>query len=180
MLDNQASTKTADIKVQVEGCLTGATTDVTPGGGAKQSVPVLGKCPADATTTAAPGATTTAATDMSSDRLYSEKCKNAGGNQVKCMRTAGCVKTGGPPEYSPTQYTYCHLIDCAAQKSCEDCAYKGCGWQQGKCQDVPGGSKQGQKKSGSICRVGIFLDCVRLTTRPPPWGTRAESQTKSS
>ena len=61
LLDNQASTKTADIKVQVEGCLTGATTDVTPGGGAKQSVPVLGKCPAGATTTAAPGATTTAA-----------------------------------------------------------------------------------------------------------------------
>ena len=51
-LENQASTKTADIKVQAEGCLTGATTDITPGGGTKQSVPVLGKCtPQSAATT---------------------------------------------------------------------------------------------------------------------------------
>ena len=37
-------------------------------------------------------------------------------------------------------------------------------------------------KRGNISRVGIFLDLVWLTTRAidaPPWGVRAESQTKS-
>ena len=71
------------------------------------------------------------------DRLFSESC-NAKGNQVGCLRVAGCAWTGEQASSGT-----CHLIDCAAQATCEDCAYKGCGWQLGACQGVPGGSKQG-------------------------------------
>lgn len=68
-------------------------------------------CSKSASTTAAP----TTGVDTS-DRLYSAKCQ--AGNQMKCLRSAGCGWTG------PSSGK-CHLIDCAAQATCEDCAYKG-------------------------------------------------------
>eukprot|EP00729_Bicosta_minor_P022278 gene22278-924_t len=71
------------------------------------------------------------------DSCFTRPC-NAKGNQVGCLRVAGCAWTGEQASSGT-----CHLIDCAAQATCEDCAYKGCGWQLGACQGVPGGSKQG-------------------------------------
>lgn len=92
--------------------------------------------------------TTDDATDPG-HRLYSADCAPKGG-QVGCMRVAGCAWTGEQASSGK-----CHLIDCAAQATCEDCAYKGCGWQMGKCQDVPGGSRGG----GSPCPIMDDASC---------------------
>lgn len=66
------------------------------------------------------------------------------------MRVAGCAWTGEQASSGK-----CHLIDCAAQATCEDCAYKGCGWQKGECQDVPGGSRGG----GMPCPIMDDASC---------------------
>jgi hypothetical protein len=71
--------------------------------------------------------------------LYSASCEGIG-NEVKCLRVAGCQYNNEVADGA----TKCNLIDCAAKTSCEDCAYAGCGWQLDTCQDVPGGSKQGE------------------------------------
>jgi len=75
------------------------------------------------------------------DRLYSATCAPKK-NEVACKRVAGCDWTSTGPGGSEG---FCALIDCAAKANCEDCAYSACGWQQGKCQDVPGGSGQGEE-----------------------------------
>jgi predicted outer membrane repeat protein len=93
-----------------------------------------GGCPEDARL-CAPSAPPTA----SPRSLYSASCEGIG-NEVKCVRVAGCQYNNEVADGA----SKCNLIDCAAKTSCEDCAYAGCGWQLDTCQDVPGGSKQGE------------------------------------